>query len=503
MVLASTPARRRVFTDCRANLALLQAGREKATSAKNKAARVWNAIFSALDDWSGTDTEWLVWMPAHTSRHQINVATRSDGQLLSSLDWLANMAVDELAKHAANSCRVDATTRSKLQPAWANALFWRSRLGAVTHDAQNHYVDEVQPDGTVVATRDRDSIGRPSDAKAPAADKKPNLRSPLDEAWPAYPPFDEDAFRRGIMYAPFAMYGPVIPIAQSPSSPVQPTPAVADNTPLVAISETSHSIHRAALRASQQSFRDDHARGHQTTPSPSQSKRKISAAARKIQQPTLRQQPATHRKRKLPGVHCANITTPPAAVVQLDDPRISMDPTEAQRVASQLCESATKHVANNDAALIHQPHTLAVTAAASTEDDVVSSQKRDSWLAQLRPMATRGAAMNPGQGALNLARVPEGHPRAPRELRPGCSQPRAYAQSACNRRTSPSPSVAMPYSSGIRAVMSRLLYGSNRRIEHPLVSTAAHTTSASAGSLGDTQPEGAGSNPAATAHHPG
>ena len=123
LVLASTPARRRVFTDCRANLALLQAGRDKASSAKNKAARVWGAIFNALDDSGATNTDWLIWMPAHTSRHQIGVASRSDGQPLSSLDWLANMAVDELAKHAASTCRVEATTRSKLQAAWANARF--------------------------------------------------------------------------------------------------------------------------------------------------------------------------------------------------------------------------------------------------------------------------------------------------------------------------------------------------------------------------------------------
>ena len=137
LVLSTTPARRRVFTDCRANLSLLVAGRDRTTSAKNKAARVWSDIFHALDEPQITDPSWLVWVPAHTSRQRIGEAFRSDGSKLSALDWLANMAVDELAKHAAHSVRADATTLVKLKATWANATFHRCRLAAVTHDSQN------------------------------------------------------------------------------------------------------------------------------------------------------------------------------------------------------------------------------------------------------------------------------------------------------------------------------------------------------------------------------
>ena len=39
----------------------------------------------------------LVWMPAHKSHLAVGVATKSDGQLLTTTDWRANRLVDCLA----------------------------------------------------------------------------------------------------------------------------------------------------------------------------------------------------------------------------------------------------------------------------------------------------------------------------------------------------------------------------------------------------------------------
>ena len=50
LVLNSTATRRAIYTDCRANLTIASRGRQWATHAKRPYARVWNAIYAAVDD---------------------------------------------------------------------------------------------------------------------------------------------------------------------------------------------------------------------------------------------------------------------------------------------------------------------------------------------------------------------------------------------------------------------------------------------------------------------
>ena len=50
LVFANTVTRKAAITDCKANLALRDRGKEWATDAKRTAARTWAAIFATLED---------------------------------------------------------------------------------------------------------------------------------------------------------------------------------------------------------------------------------------------------------------------------------------------------------------------------------------------------------------------------------------------------------------------------------------------------------------------
>ena len=80
---------------------------------------------------------------------------------MSATDWLANMAVDELAKSAAQSVRVPAQARSNLDLAQQIATYWRSLLGEATYKSQHHMVTKTRQDGTTYCERTRDSDGKP------------------------------------------------------------------------------------------------------------------------------------------------------------------------------------------------------------------------------------------------------------------------------------------------------------------------------------------------------
>ena len=158
-VMATTPDRRTIYTDCLSNLSIAQSGYKAATAASNPTARIWGLIFAAAD--GAIDTYDLQWMPAHKSRCQIGKALKSCGRPITALDWLSNMAVDELAKSAARSCRVPEATRTRVRAAKTAALFWRSRLGRVTHASQNHITTSMNERGEPATTVHRDSEGKP------------------------------------------------------------------------------------------------------------------------------------------------------------------------------------------------------------------------------------------------------------------------------------------------------------------------------------------------------
>ena len=133
---------------------------------------------------------------SHKAQSQIGIATKSNGRALTAVDWLANMAVDELAKSAARSVRVPESVLTKLDKAYEVATYWRTQLGEATFRSQNHTVSVLDPDGSLRTEVRRDSDGRPagnvkhSEAAVDSDDDKANAmpEAPQTQVLPSPPP---------------------------------------------------------------------------------------------------------------------------------------------------------------------------------------------------------------------------------------------------------------------------------------------------------------------------
>ena len=215
-----------------------------------------------------------------------------------------------------------------------------------------------------------------------------------------------------------------------------------------------------------------------------------------------------HGKRSLPEVHRANITALRTPDVTDEPQRARVDTAKARRTASQLCVTARESQQYNLRSVGPPSDTNSASGANSDECPYGPTLARTSWLNQLRSLAA------PQASSSNISAA-----------QPLCSPP-------LKRRESPRryPRASNSNGNGLSQAIYRLVYGkrpagnncglSNRSssssynpdsscsYEHQRKSTTAHSTSADAGSFGDspdtsTQLEGAGSNPAATAHHRG
>ena len=98
-------------TDCDAVRVECQKSLRELTLASKKLARVWAPIALYLEDAVPGS---VVWMPAHTEKHQVGKAHLSDGQLLSEDDRAGNAEADRLAKLAAEGDRMAIATREQL-----------------------------------------------------------------------------------------------------------------------------------------------------------------------------------------------------------------------------------------------------------------------------------------------------------------------------------------------------------------------------------------------------
>ena len=96
-------------------------------------------------------------MPAHGGRNTIGLALKSNGEVITKVDWRANRLVDLLAKSAASPHRHEVKNRFKIEEAAAGIRFALCRLGSVTHAANNYKVLITHPDGEVSNTIKRDS----------------------------------------------------------------------------------------------------------------------------------------------------------------------------------------------------------------------------------------------------------------------------------------------------------------------------------------------------------
>ncbi len=102
-------------TDCLALLQVFSRGRAWATASGRYYARIWNVIFSSLDD--AEDAVDLEWMPAHLRAEDVGHLLLSDGSSLTATDRSANAEADRLAKAAARSVRVPAGIRGRIDSA--------------------------------------------------------------------------------------------------------------------------------------------------------------------------------------------------------------------------------------------------------------------------------------------------------------------------------------------------------------------------------------------------
>ena len=142
-------------------------------------------------------------------------------------------------------------------------MFWRCRLGLVTHESQNLYRQELQPDGSLKTVKCRDSLGKPEQTQhtqkptpAPPTKTYANL-----DIWPKYPEYSDEDFFRNLMHAPFASAGPVP--AAPPRSTEPATPAEADRIDsthaiscLPAVAEAFQGVHNRALAAANRKSRE-------------------------------------------------------------------------------------------------------------------------------------------------------------------------------------------------------------------------------------------------------
>ena len=215
LVLANTPTRRTVHTDCQSNLTLLRSGARNGVKASNRNARVWGSIFAALDGDEGT--AWLTWMPAHTAKASIGHAKKSTGEHMRAIDWLANRAVDALAKAAAAAERLPKCQRLKILQAKADVKRWRTRLARVTTASQRFAERQCDERGAVRTTLKRDSDGKPSGNtrhEHPRQQDRQRRNRGVSRSTELLVPHDaptDAQFMAGLTSAPFATDGPVVP----------------------------------------------------------------------------------------------------------------------------------------------------------------------------------------------------------------------------------------------------------------------------------------------------
>ena len=100
----------------------------------------------------------LIWMPAHQTQASIRSVTRSDGRLLSCIDYRANRLVDALAKGAAAAQRSRPDIRNLVRSAGQAAQHAVALLGVVTRAANEHRTEVTDANGVTTTAVRRDAL---------------------------------------------------------------------------------------------------------------------------------------------------------------------------------------------------------------------------------------------------------------------------------------------------------------------------------------------------------
>ncbi len=120
--------------DCEPCVKAIQRGKSWATSAARPLARVFDVLFTAIDD---VPPESFVRMPAHCSLDDVGRVSLGDGSLMTAVDRMANELADTYAKQAVEEHRVPPALRSRVKEAAEHVRKIAMWLGRVTHLASN------------------------------------------------------------------------------------------------------------------------------------------------------------------------------------------------------------------------------------------------------------------------------------------------------------------------------------------------------------------------------
>ena len=158
------------ITDCHSLLDTAAGGLARATSAAAPLAAIWRRIGSVVDGAveSLVSAGLLVWMPSHTARSRIGTTRRSDGCLVTPLDWRANRLVDALAKRRAFGDAVSRGVVKELETLTRVAATAAAALGAWTHAANNFVEHRTTPAGGTVRVVRRDVVTAQHQTKSAA-----------------------------------------------------------------------------------------------------------------------------------------------------------------------------------------------------------------------------------------------------------------------------------------------------------------------------------------------
>ena len=183
VVVSECPFPPDMRTDCLSLLRTAEQGTRKATHRSRMLARVWVLIAGNLDAYISalTDTQKLVWMPAHQSRGMVGEITLSNGVRLTSIDRRANRLVDAGAKLEAALRQMPPAVAKLLGSASHAVKFYVKLLGMITY-AANHCPEVVYDElGNASTKMVRDAVPKP---------KGPNIQKPktVSEQPPAKKP---------------------------------------------------------------------------------------------------------------------------------------------------------------------------------------------------------------------------------------------------------------------------------------------------------------------------
>jgi hypothetical protein len=150
-------------TDCLGLIDTLKKGREWAVSYARPMARIWQLLFDALDGYNIPELlaeGRFVWMPAHGRAASIGTAVKSNGELVSPIDWRANRLADAIAKDAALSMAAPPRVRQLMKEALAAVEHSCAFIGAATYVANNCMRQMSNADGVVRQVKCRDSTAQ-------------------------------------------------------------------------------------------------------------------------------------------------------------------------------------------------------------------------------------------------------------------------------------------------------------------------------------------------------